>query len=380
MSPDFAIGSYCSSRSWGGLEMNVLRFLSWMRQRGWETFVYAHPKSRILARAAEFGVPAREVASTFRYGDLKNARRMAKLIRQDNVRVLSLHQSPDMLVGILAKRLSKRYFKLIYSQHMHIGADKKDFFHRWEYRQFDAWITPVQWLADRVLEKTVVPREKIHIIPRGIVLDRFQAEKPDKGEARGRLGLSEQATIVGIIGRLDRKKCQDTLVRAAKRVRDKGHDIHLAIIGDITRNESTGYAGFLRQLVADLDLTDRVTFCPHQREAQYAYAALDIFVLASESETAGMVVLEAFASGLPVIGTAAGGTLSQIQPGENGLLYPPHDDAALADCIERLLTDLDFARRLSDRARQDAINKYSHQKQCEGWERVIGELRADNSH
>lgn len=371
---NFAIGSYCSSLSWGGLEMNVLRFLRWMRHRGWNTNVYAHPDSMIYLHADEFEISKRAVKSEFKYGDIVNATRLGKLIREDNVRVLSLHQSKDMFLGVLAKLVTRKFFKIIYSQHMHIGADKKDVFHAWEYGHFDAWITPVRWLADRVVEKTVVPREKIHIIPRGIELDRFQNDKPDKRDARARLDLPLDAYIAGVIGRLDHKKCQDTAIKALGRLHADGHPIHLAIIGTKTRGEETGYAEYLAKLVTDLNLNDFVHFRPHQKEPEYTYAALDQFVLPSESETAGMVVIEAFASGLPVIGTRAGGTISQIDHGRNGLLYEPHDDIELAACMKRYITDPSFAASVAREAITDSRLKYSHIAQCEGWERVIGQL------
>lgn len=371
---DFAIGSYCSSRSWGGLEMNVLRFLRWMRFRGWDTVVYAHPESRMYAHADEFEVKKRAVKSDFKFGDIVNATRLGNLIKEDNVRILSLHQSKDMFLGVLAKLVTRKYFKIIYSQHMHIGADKKDPFHAWEYGHFDAWITPVQWLADRVVEKTIVSREKIHIIPRGIELDRFQELKPDKHESRLRLNLPPDPYIAGVVGRLDRKKCQDTAIKALRRLHADGHRIHLALIGDKTHREETGYAEYLEKLVSELNLNDFVHFRPHQKEPAYAYAALDQFILPSESETAGMVVIEAFASGLPVTGTRAGGTISQIEHERNGLLYEPHDDAELAACMTRYIIDPAFAESIAREALTDARLKYSHIAQCEGWERVIEEL------
>lgn len=370
----YSIGSYCSSRSWGGLEMNVLRFLKWMSLRGWDTVVYAHPDSQIYRSAVERGQKVRVIRSEFKYGDLPNAIRLARMIKRDNVRVLSLHQSPDMLLGVLAKQFSRSFFKLIYSQHMHVGGVKRDLFHRWEYNKFDAWISPVQWLADRVMEQTVVGPDRIHIVPRGIEQNRFTVNRPEKSQARARLDLPTDVNLIGVVGRLDLKKCQDTVVRALDILHKQGIKPHLAIIGDKTRGEETGYAEELHQLVDDLGLTDYVHFRPHQAEQEYAYAAQDIFVLPSESETYGMVMIEALTSGLPVIGTAAGGTLGQVFPNENGQLYPPHDDAALAECLKRYLIDEEFAARMAGKAAQLAAERYSHINQCDGWERVFETL------
>jgi glycosyltransferase involved in cell wall biosynthesis len=75
-----------------------------------------------------------------------------------------------------------------------------------------------------------------------------------------------------------------------------------------------------------------------------------------------------------VIGTRPGGTISQIDHGRNGLLYEAHDDAPLAERIGRCIDDPSFAAGLSSEAESDARTRYSHDAQCEAWERVIGGL------
>jgi glycosyltransferase involved in cell wall biosynthesis len=354
--------------------MNVLRLLRWLRQRGWDTIAYAHPESEIYRHAVADGQPVRLVRSDFKYGDLLNAARLARKVRRDKVRVVILNQSPDMFLGVLAKHIGLHSFKLVYSQHMMTGSDKLDWFHRWEYRHFDAWVTPAHWLSEQVQRKTVVPQSKIHVIPYGIELDRFTRQRLDKKDARRRLGLPATSPLAGIIGRLDKGKRQDTVVRALARVRQAGHDLHLAIVGAKTRGEETGYAESVYRLVDDLGLSPYVHFLPHQSEPQHAYAALDVFVLASEGETYGMVVIEALASGLPVIASASGGPVEQISPGQNGLLFTPLDDEALAAGLLRYLTDPEFARRMAVQGAQDAARRYAHTQQCEAWEKVLWQL------
>jgi glycosyltransferase involved in cell wall biosynthesis len=279
-----------------------------------------------------------------------------------------------MFLGVLAKHVGWRAFKLIYSQHMMTGSDKLDWFHRWEYRHFDAWITPARWLSEQVQRKTVVPADRIHVIPYGIELDRFTEPRLDQNAARRRLALPAGVPLAGILGRLDRGKRQDTVVRALARVRRAGHDLHLAIVGAKTRGEETGYAESVYRLVDELGLDSYVHFLPHQDQPQDAYAALDVFVLASEGETYGMVVIEALASGLPVIASASGGPVEQITPERNGLLFPPLDDEALAAGLVRYLTDPAFARRMAAQGVRDARQRYSHTQQCEAWERVLAAM------
>ncbi len=368
------IASYCTSVAWGGLEMNVLRFLKWMRQRGWDTHLFTRPDARMFEQAPKWGVDATVVNSRMKTGDLVNAWRLSLLLKRNRIDRLIIHQSRDMFVGVFAKKFSGGRVTLIYSQHMHIGGDKKDAFHSWLYKHFDAWVTPVQWLADRVLEKTTLNPNLIHIIPRGIEMDDFTVNKPTRNEARKRLDLPEDAFVIGIVGRLDPKKCQDVVIKALARVIEAGHDVHLVLVGARTVNEGDDYAASVHKLVPELGLSDRVHFRGHDPEVQYAYAALDIFVLASQSECYGMVTIEAMSSGLPVIGTNDGGTVSLITPEKTGLLVTPKDVDELTAALIRFVEEPEFTRTLAHNAGEEAKTRFSHLSQCEAWERLLPEL------
>lgn len=364
----YRIASYCTSPSWGGLEMNVLSFLGWMQQRGWQVILYGRPGTRMFTEAQDRGLPVRPVNSTLKTGDLVNAWRLASLLKRDNVRRLIVHRSRDYFVAAFARWFSRGFTKLVSSQHMHIGGTKKDLFHAWIYRRFDAWDTPVQWLADRVMEKTVIPPERIHVIPRGIAIERFTDNLPSRSEARSYYNLPEDATVIGLVGRFDPKKCQDVVIEALAEVHRRGHRPHLLLVGDQSHNEGDEYTDYVHKLAVDVGLSDFIHFHPHDNIVERAYAALDIFTMASKSECYGMVTIEAMVSGVPVIGTNDGGTVSLIDHERNGLLVTPKNVGELAQALVRLIENPDLADRLATVARTEALRKYSHVTQCEAWE------------
>ncbi len=366
----FSIGSYCSSPAWGGLEMNVIRFLSWLGKRGWPVHLYAHPDHVMINRAQEAGIAVHPISTKSRHGNLATAWQLGKRVRQDGLKVLTIHQSSDLPVAALGRRMAGRPFELIFSQHMHL-AKKRDLLHTWLYRQLAAWATPVQWLADRVLERTRIHPAKVHIVPRGIEIGRFTAARPTREAARQKLQLPSGVYITGVIGRLDPKKGQDVAIRAARKVHDAGHRIHLMIVAGLSFADETNYAGRVRRLVEELGLQDYVHFREHQKRPEYAYAALDSFLMASESETYGMVTIEAMASARPVIGTADGGTLSLIEHGRNGLLVRPMDPDDMARALIDLITNPRLARDIAREAEREARVRFSHTSQCEHWEQLL---------
>jgi glycosyltransferase involved in cell wall biosynthesis len=145
-------------------------------------------------------------------------------------------------------------------------------------------------------------------------------------------------------------------------------------VGDQSHNEGDEYTAFVHRLAVDLGLSDFIHFHPHDKQVERAYAAMDIFTMASKSECYGMVTIEAMVSGVPVIGTNDGGTVSLIDHERNGLLVTPRDINELTRALLRLMENPDLAARLADTAREEAREKYSHRRQCEAWEALFERL------
>jgi glycosyltransferase involved in cell wall biosynthesis len=199
-------------------------------------------------------------------------------------------------------------------------------------------------------------------------------KKPEKSLARKLLGVPKDAVIAGVIGRLDPRKGQHILIEACRKVHQRGHKLHLLVVGDASLNEYTGYADHVKQLAGKLGLDAYVHFKPHMKEIEYAYAAMDVFALTSQSETYGMVTPEAMASGLPVVASAEGGTLDIVKNDVNGLLVKPYDPDELCEALVRILDDDNLAARLAWQAQSDAKNKYSHTHQCDLLEKLFEEM------
>ncbi|UCG61734.1 MAG: glycosyltransferase family 4 protein [Candidatus Zixiibacteriota bacterium] len=361
----YTIGFVCPSTSWGGLEMNVHRLAVRLKRRGYRVVLYGNPLSILYQKLQSENIRVRSVISRSKFRDIFLAFVLARMVRQDEVDIVVLHLNRNFLLTTLAKIIARRPFKFVYMQHMHVGGTKKDWFHNWEYGKLDCWIAPLPGFKTILGQKIKLPPHKIEVIPLGIEVECFTDSKPDRAEARLRLNLPADVPVAGVVGRLDPKKGQHILIEACHQVRQEGHDLHVLLVGDKTASEETGYAEQLQQLTRDHELQDFVHFRPHMDDIEYAYAAMDIFTLTSKSETYGMVTLEAMASTLPVIGTAAGGTRDIIDDAHNGLLVRPYDAGHLAGAITRILTEGEFARGLARQARRDVIAKYSSHRQCD---------------
>jgi glycosyltransferase involved in cell wall biosynthesis len=163
------------------------------------------------------------------------------------------------------------------------------------------------------------------------------------------------------VGRFAPQKNNAGLLRAAAgAARKVSRPFRLEFVGDGPERES------LAALAGALGLTDRVAFLPWQpREALVArYQGAHLLALASYEEGMPNVVLEAMACGLPILGTRIGGTEELVSDGDNGLLVPPGDEAALAGALAALVEDDDLRARMGARSLGRA--------RARGWDGVAG--------
>ena len=371
----FPISLLCLSGSWGGLELNTVRFAGWMQQRGWPVQVITLPDAPIAARAAELGLPVALLCNPWKAADLPAAGRLHTLLTGFGTRTLLITRNGDLGLAVLCKSFYGPALKLIYQQHMQLGVAKRGLVHTLRYRALAAWLSPLPGLAREVLAQTRLPAGRLHVVPLGIELDKFAYANLTQAQARARLCLTLPvgAVLLGLIGRFDDGKGQDFVVRALAGLRRRHPQLHLLLVGEPTRDWAPSqryYADLLARLRAP-DLAGAVHLRPFTPQPEVANRALDIAVVASTNETYGMVTIEAMAAGLPVVAAATGGTLEIVADGRTGLLFPLRDEAAFAAAIERLLAAPALARQLGQQAQAEALTVYSHQRQCELTEKVL---------
>jgi len=217
----------------------------------------------------------------------------------------------------------------------------------------------------RQLREQGFPR-RLSVWSRGVDADRFHPSRRC-GSVRRRLAPGADRLLV-YVGRLAPEKRLGLLLEAHRRIREQdgvdGVDgrTDLLIVGDGPEGEK------LRSGAGEgVHFTGYLS----GRELAEAYAAGDVFAFPSDTETFGNVVLEAMASGLPVVAPSRGGVLDTVDPDRTGLLVPPGDVAAFASACRRLLMNEERRRRLGRAARAAA--------EARSWtavfDRLFGELR-----
>ena len=210
--------------------------------------------------------------------------------------------------------------------------------------------------ADAVRSR--IPAARVEVLPNGVDTDRFA--RGDGSGFRARHGISQSAALLGVIGRVDAQKGQLDAVRAFQALAASQPSAHLLIAGPVTDED---YARQLRATVTRCGLGHRVTilpgFPPGSPELVDAYHSADLVMVPSHHEPFGLVVLEAWVAGKPVVATRVGGIPSFAEHERSALLVPPAQPEALAAAAARLLGDRGLSARLAAAGRHQATTSYS---------------------
>ncbi|MDK2963499.1 MAG: hypothetical protein PWQ29_893 [Verrucomicrobiota bacterium] len=174
----------------------------------------------------------------------------------------------------------------------------RDALNAYLFKKPDGWITISESMKMRLEERgATAPIEVVH---NGININRFVTV--NKNSARIALGLPVEKTVIGMIGRIEfNQKQQDFLVNCFSKTWKNREQFHLVITGDGPDRAS------LEALIGALRLQERVTLLPWQADSTLVYSALDLLVIPSRFEGMPLVMLEALACGIPVIGSARDG-------------------------------------------------------------------------
>jgi glycosyltransferase involved in cell wall biosynthesis len=186
--------------------------------------------------------------------------------------------------------------------------------------------------------------DQIEVIING-VLPLRQCGESEVEAVRDRWGLDEAHFVIGMIARLEEYKGQETVLRAAALCKNAAPNMRFIFMGDGSQIER------YRCLARELDMEERVIFTGFIDDVAPYYALMSVNVNASfGTETSSLALSEGMSVGVPVVASDYGGNPRMVNEGENGFLFPPQNERALADLLLRLHDDRALLSQLSEGA------------------------------
>lgn len=216
---------------------------------------------------------------------------------------------------------------------------------QWLYGQVDTVFVNSEQYRKCWIDRGFAP-EKLKILPRGLDTDLFHPARRDPSYWQ-RFGANGSGVRLLYVGRISREKDLDVLAAAYDKVREAGQPVQLFIVGQGPHSEALAAA------LPDAVFLGYLTGEP----LATAYASADIFVFPSTTDTFGNVVIEAQASGLPVIVSDLGGPKELVEDGVNGLVTKAHDVEDVARAITLLVGNQKMRARMGEKARQSVVDR-----------------------
>lgn len=282
---------------------------------------------------------------------------LANFIDDNNIDVIHFHLGKDIVFVVLAKFISKRKPKIVYSRHMNMTRFKNDIYHRWLYKNIDM-LHAVSRQVKEQLEEYIPSsiRPPIKVVYLGTKESNIDENKIEALKSKYTLG---NTFVVGMIGRIEEEKGQYILLEAISKLNNP--NIKALIIGSAPHKE---YMKKLQDMVKSLNIEDKIIFTGFTKEVNEHMKLCDATVLATKKETFGLVVIESMRNRVSPIATNNGGPLEIIDDGINGLLFDRSSDD-LASKIEYLYNNPDIKNSLALAGYEKAKKEFNYETQMQ---------------
>jgi glycosyltransferase involved in cell wall biosynthesis len=258
--------------------------------------------------------------------------------------------------------------RLVVTRHVLFPLNK---LHRATLSRAATVIAVSQAVAAQLRLDKVVPDEKIRVVSNGIDTVRFQQARQtfNRDEFLKQWALPGDSLLVGTVGELTPLKGQAEFIKAAVQVGQEFPNAFFIVAGTDNSAEQTNGAA-LQELIGRLRFNDRIKIVPWLDDIAQLYCALDVFVSASHTESFGLAIAEAMASGTAVVATGTAGAREIIRDGETGLMVPIGDADELADTLIDLLGRADRRSRLGEAAQLDVTARFGIELMIDSTEKI----------
>jgi glycosyltransferase involved in cell wall biosynthesis len=238
---------------------------------------------------------------------------------------------------------------------------------------------------EKFLSSSLPPRCPFPVLYNPVDVDRFVPSALSRDESRRRLGTAPNGPLLGIVAQITPWKGHDTAVRALARLRTSHPTARLVCVGQAkfvgagTRFDNPAFEKRLKGLIRELQLDDAVEFWGQRDDVSAILPALDALLVPSWEEPLGRTMLEAMASGTPVVATTIGGPAEVIEPGVTGFLAPPRDPGAWADILGRALEDPARLEAVAEAGRASVVERFDSGRYVREVLRLYEQLLAERA-
>lgn len=362
------------------IHVNVFHIpcLKMFQEQGWETWVcsrndYDNPKECVIPYCDHYvDIPFER--NPLKPGNVKAYKMLREIIEKEQFDLIYCHTPVGAmlarLAGISARKKGTKVIYMAHGFHFYNGAPLLNWMIYYPAEKFlsrftDGLIT--------INQEDYRRAQKFHagktvLIPGvGIDLDKFQKKEPTRQEIRNKLGIPEGKIILMSVGELTKRKNHMVVVEALAWLKE--YDILYVICGDGPLKAR------LRAKAEELGVRERLKLLGFRKDIAELHKAADIFVFPSLQEGLPVAVMEAMASGLPIVASKIRGNEDLISNNQGGYLINPKDSEQIAKAIEKMIQNPEKREKMEKR-NLEIITKYGQetvlQKMDEFFDEIVG--------
>jgi glycosyltransferase involved in cell wall biosynthesis len=339
-----------SSDNWGGGEVYTINLCERLRRKGHDVTLACRSGSAIKKTASEKGFKLLELPLRGS-ADFISAFKLSIYCKKHSINIIHAHLARDYWIAGYVKSFYKKVH-VIFTRHL-LKPIQPTFFHKWLFKKVDVIIAITNAVKEILTKYNIVSTDRIVTVYNGIDTSIFASAK--SGTLRKELSLDCNVKLAGMVGQISRHKGSDMFIKSAALVCKEYSDIRFIIAGDDFKGGR--YINELKQLSANLGISDKVLFIGMRKDVPKIMKDIDVFVLASKNEPFGLVLTEAMAAGTPVIATNTGGAREIVINNETGILVD-FDKVSMANAIISLIDDKDTADSMGKAGQKRAVDKF----------------------
>ncbi len=338
-----------------GSTNSIIYLSKGLAQRAHKVFMGCRKES-LLARVLS-GTKVEVVPFPFRKKwDLACARFLVDFIKKQGIDIVNAQSSWDRASSVLARAFWHTPAKFIFTRRQMPLTWRVE---NWVYSFYTDRVIAVSRAVKLALAQGGFPEKKIEVVYNGLAQERVRenVSREEVTKLRVQYGLSDEEKVIGVVSRL---KEHHVLIKALPLIQQPVRVFFLGIDPNPRLN----------RLCQKLHLSRRIIYTGFQKNILPFYKLMDITVLPSTTEGLSQTILEALALGVPVVCSDAGGNPEVIKHEENGLLFCPDDERALAENIQRLLKDEELRERIISAGRDTVQKEFTINRTVERTEEV----------
>jgi glycosyltransferase involved in cell wall biosynthesis len=296
--------------------------------------------------------------------------RIRRFVRANRIDVLHAHNIGPLIYAGVATRLipMRRRPRVVYSDHNQLFSMSTARARRirWYLKLADEVVAVSEDLQRTLIERLQASPQRVRVLYNGVDGKRFALT--DRNKVRRELGITDGEFVVGSAVVLHEYKGIAYLLDAAPAVLAQAPATRFVIAGDGPVRAT------LEAKARALGLGDRVMFIGHRNDVPDVVSSFDVYVLPSVAEGLPLALLEALATGNPIVCTRVGGCPEIVEDGVNGFLVPPRDSSALSAGILRLRADPEFRAAIRERNLKKFSERFTLRTMVDAHARLFGDL------